>query len=120
MAGTKPTEKVGRLKNGPAAGQVASGDIPSRFKITTEDTVCRQRLHNTTHLNSNMLDRKFIVDNVELVKQNCANRGAKADVDRLLALDHQRREKQTEVEQLNRQANEVSKSIGQAKDPRRA
>jgi len=64
-----------------------------------------------------MLDRKFIVDNVDLVKKNCALRGAKADIDRFLALESQRREKQTEVEQLNRQANEVSKSIGQAKDP---
>ncbi|HVU85747.1 MAG TPA: serine--tRNA ligase [Pirellulales bacterium] len=64
-----------------------------------------------------MLDRKFIVDNVDLVKKNCALRGAKADIDQFLTLEAQRREKQTEVEQLNRQANEVSKSIGQAKDP---
>jgi seryl-tRNA synthetase len=64
-----------------------------------------------------MLDRKFIVENAELVKKNCALRGSKADVDRFLALDAQRRDKQAEVDQLNRQANEVSKSIGQAKDP---
>ena len=32
-------------------------------------------------------------------------------------LEAQRRDKQAEVDQLNRQANEVSKSIGQAKDP---
>jgi seryl-tRNA synthetase len=64
-----------------------------------------------------MLDRKYIVENADLVKQNCARRGSKADVDRFLDLDAQRREKQAEVDQLNRQANEVSKSIGQAKDP---
>ncbi len=63
-----------------------------------------------------MLDRKFIVDNADLVKKNCALRGAKVDIDQFIALDAQRREKQGEVEQLNRQANEVSKSIGQAKD----
>jgi len=63
-----------------------------------------------------MLDRKYIVENAELVKQNCARRGSKADVDRFLELDNQRREKQAEVDQFNRQANEVSKSIGQAKD----
>jgi seryl-tRNA synthetase len=64
-----------------------------------------------------MLDRKFIVENAELVKKNCALRGAKVDVDRFLELESRRRDKQAEVEQLNRQANEVSKSIGQAKDP---
>ncbi|MGI6420426.1 MAG: serine--tRNA ligase [Thermoguttaceae bacterium] len=63
-----------------------------------------------------MLDRKFIVDNSEAVKRNCRNRGVPADVDRFLALEDLRREKQAEVENLNRRANEVSKSIGQAKD----
>lgn len=63
-----------------------------------------------------MLDRKFVAENVDLVKKNCALRGAKADIDQFLAIEAQRREKQGEVEQLNRQANEVSKSIGQAKD----
>ncbi len=64
-----------------------------------------------------MLDRRFIVENAELVKENCLRRGAKVDVDRLVALDAERRAKQTDVDQLNRRANEVSKSIGQTKDP---
>ena len=63
-----------------------------------------------------MLDRKFIIENAELVKQNCCRRGAKADVDRFVALDGRRKTLQAEVEQLNRQANELSKSIGKAKD----
>lgn len=63
-----------------------------------------------------MLDRKFILENVELVRRNCINRGAKADVDQLVALETKRKAKQTEVDGLNRRANEVSKSIGQAKD----
>src|SRR5580700_450758 len=63
-----------------------------------------------------MLDRKFIVENAEAVKENCQRRGVKADVDRLVELDAQRRDKQALVEDLNRRANEVSKSIGKAKD----
>jgi seryl-tRNA synthetase len=63
-----------------------------------------------------MLDRKFIVEHAGQVKENCRNRGVTADVDRLVQLEHERREKQRQVEDLNRQANEVSKSIGRAKD----
>ncbi len=64
-----------------------------------------------------MLDRKFIIENADAVKRNCANRGVTADVDRLVELELRRRDVLTQVENLNRQANEVSKSIGQAKDP---
>lgn len=64
-----------------------------------------------------MLDRKFVVENAELVKQNCANRGVKCDIDRILELEGKRKACQFEVDELNRKANEVSKSIGKAKDP---
>src|SRR5215471_17437812 len=64
-----------------------------------------------------MLDRKFVVENAELVKENCAKRGAKADIDKLLAIEADRRKLQAGIDQLNQQANAVSKSIGQAKDP---
>jgi seryl-tRNA synthetase len=63
-----------------------------------------------------MLDRKFIVENAALVKQNCINRGAQVDVDLFVRLDQRRKTCQMEVEDLNRKANEVSKSIGKAKD----
>ena len=63
-----------------------------------------------------MLDRNFIVDNVEAVKKNCRDRGMTADVDRLVALDAECRNRLKEVEDLNRRANEVSKSIGKCKD----
>jgi seryl-tRNA synthetase len=63
-----------------------------------------------------MLDRKFIVENAELVQQNCVHRGVTADVDQLVELERQRRAKLQEVQELNRQANEVSKTIGKAKD----
>lgn len=64
-----------------------------------------------------MLDRKFIIENAARVQENCRRRGARVDLDRFLALDESRREKQELVESLNRDANEVSKSIGQTKDP---
>jgi seryl-tRNA synthetase len=63
-----------------------------------------------------MLDRKFILDNVELIKQNCANRNVTCDVDRLVEMEQIRRAKLQEVQGLNTRANAVSKSIGQAKD----
>lgn len=63
-----------------------------------------------------MLDRKYIVENAAAVKQNCANRGVEADVDRLVALEAKRRDLLNQVQELNRQANEVSKGIGKAKD----
>lgn len=63
-----------------------------------------------------MLDRRFIVENAELVARNCELRGAKVDIGKLLELEQQRRLKLQEVEELNRGANEVSKSIGKAKD----
>jgi len=63
-----------------------------------------------------MLDRKYILDHADLVKQNCQNRGVQADVDQVIALEHRRRDLARQIEELNRQANEVAKSIGQTKD----
>lgn len=62
-----------------------------------------------------MLDRKFIVENVAAVKQNCAARGVRVDVDQLVELELQRRSQQANAQELNRQANETSKLIGGAK-----
>ena len=63
-----------------------------------------------------MLDRRFILDNIDLVQTNCDNRGVKADIARFAELETERRSLQQEVEELSRQANQVSKSIGKAKD----
>ncbi len=63
-----------------------------------------------------MLDRRFILENVDLVQQNCEIRGVKADVPRFAQLETERRTLQQEIEELSRQANAVSKSIGKAKD----
>jgi seryl-tRNA synthetase len=65
-----------------------------------------------------MLDRKFILDNVSLVKQNCLNRNVTADIDRLVSLEGERKAKLQQVQDLNTAANTTSKSIGQAADPR--
>ncbi len=64
-----------------------------------------------------MLDRKFILENPGLVKQNCANRGIERPVDQIIALEEKRRVALQRMEQLNREANEVSRTIGAAKDP---
>jgi len=63
-----------------------------------------------------MLDKKFVLANAQLVQQNCEHRGVKADVARFVSLETECREIQQEIEELSRQANAVSKSIGQAKD----
>src|SRR5438093_2372058 len=64
-----------------------------------------------------MLDRKFILEKPATVKENCARRGVEVDIDRFVALETERRAKDAQVQDLNRRANDVSKSIGQAKDP---
>lgn len=63
-----------------------------------------------------MLDRKFIVENVEAVKTNCTNRGLTREVDRLVELESARRDKMQDVQRFNTDANAKSKLIGTAKD----
>lgn len=61
-----------------------------------------------------MLDRKFILENISAVKENCANRGVTCEIDRLVELEEARRTKLKESEEFNRLANEKSKMIGKA------
>ncbi|MDR1289802.1 MAG: serine--tRNA ligase [Planctomycetaceae bacterium] len=63
-----------------------------------------------------MLDRKFIIDNVDAVKLNCERRFVKADVDCFVSMETERRQLQSEIEQLQSEANAIAKQIGQAKD----
>ena len=63
-----------------------------------------------------MLDKRYILENAGEVQRNCDNRGVRVDVERFVALENQCRELQKEIEELARQANVVSKSIGKAKD----
>lgn len=58
----------------------------------------------------NMLDIKFIRENLDLIKQNCKNRLAKVDVDKLLELDAERRELAAKIDELRAQRNLTSKT----------
>ncbi|MBM3954008.1 MAG: serine--tRNA ligase [Planctomycetes bacterium] len=63
-----------------------------------------------------MLDRRFVADNVDLVAANCRDRGSAADVSRFAELDRLRRQLQADVDRLNQEAGQVSRSIGKAAD----
>lgn len=62
-----------------------------------------------------MLDIKEIVKNKEMVEKNLEKRGLKVDLQFLIELDNQRKEKILEVEEMKNTRNEVSKSIGKMK-----
>jgi seryl-tRNA synthetase len=63
-----------------------------------------------------MLDRKFILENLEQVQENCRNRNVQIDLDPFVKLEEERKTLQTQLEELKRRANVVSKSIAQAQD----
>src|SRR5437660_4629702 len=63
-----------------------------------------------------MLDVQFIRDNLEAVKTNCRNRAVSADVDRVVALDDQRRDLLQKTQALQQRQNEISKRIPGEKD----
>jgi seryl-tRNA synthetase len=63
-----------------------------------------------------MLDRKFILENLEQVQENCRNRNIQIDLNPFVRLEEERKTLQTQLEELKRRANVVSKSIGQAPD----
>lgn len=62
-----------------------------------------------------MLDLKFIRQNPDLVRQALVQKRVELDLDRLLALDEERRALLTEVEQLKARRNAVSKEVGRLK-----
>ena len=63
-----------------------------------------------------MLDLRFIRDNAELVKQNCLERNAPADVDGLVGQAKRRAEQTTRIQEIQRRQNEVARLTKQAKD----
>src|SRR5581483_8294772 len=64
-----------------------------------------------------MLDAAFIRDHFDAVKANCANRNIKADVDRVVQLDDERKRLEQQTQTLQQRQNEVSKLIPKEKDP---
>jgi len=63
-----------------------------------------------------MLDKKFVLANTDAIKKNCLDRGMTVDIERFVELEQERRELQDAIEELNQQANAISKTIGKAKD----
>lgn len=63
-----------------------------------------------------MLDPQFIRDNRDAVKTNCKNRNVQADVDRVVALDDQRKQLVHAMQLVQQRQNEISKSIPKEKD----
>ena len=70
-----------------------------------------------------MLDLKYVLANVEIVKQNCRDRHVSPDIleeiDHVVRLDGEYRIVLRDVEELRRRQNEVAQSTGKEKDPAR-
>ena len=64
-----------------------------------------------------MLDAGFIRDNLHAVKANCANRNAAPDLDRIVALDDDRKRLQRLADETKAKQNELTKKFPGAKTP---
>ncbi len=59
-----------------------------------------------------MLDRKFVLENLDTVRQNCIHRGLPVDsLDRFMNVETRRRAKLAEAEEFNRQANDINSKM---------
>jgi len=63
-----------------------------------------------------MLDAQFIRDNLGAVKANCKNRNVRADVDRVVQLDDERKKITQATQLLQQKQNEIAKQIPKEKD----
>jgi seryl-tRNA synthetase len=63
-----------------------------------------------------MLDAHFIREHLDAVKTNCRNRNVKADVDRVVQLDDDRKRLVQEVQTIQQRQNEVAKLTKAEKD----
>src|SRR5579885_2621064 len=66
-----------------------------------------------------MLDAAFIREHLDAVKANCRNRNVKADVERVVQLDDERKRLIQQTQLIQQRQNEVSKLIPKEKDPAR-
>ncbi len=64
-----------------------------------------------------MLDPQYIRDNLDAVKANCKNRNVTADVDRVVALDDERKRLISAMQVKQQEANASAKEVGKEKDP---
>jgi seryl-tRNA synthetase len=64
-----------------------------------------------------MLDINFIRENLDAVEANVRNRGVKADPERAVQLDDERKRLVQEAQVKQQRANEIAKSTGKEKDP---
>lgn len=63
-----------------------------------------------------MLDIKFIRENPNKVKETCKKRQIKIDIDRLLKIDKEKREKLQKIEEIRAEKNKASRKITATKD----
>jgi seryl-tRNA synthetase len=63
-----------------------------------------------------MLDAAYIREHLDAVKANCVNRNVKADVERVVQLDDERKRLEQQTQTLQQRQNEVSKLIPKEKD----
>jgi seryl-tRNA synthetase len=66
-----------------------------------------------------MLDATFIREHVDAVKTNCRNRNVKADVDRVVQLDDERKRQIQHTQVIQQRQNEIAKLTSKEKDPAR-
>ncbi len=66
-----------------------------------------------------MLDAAFIRENLDAVKRNCDDRNVKADVNRVVALDDERKRLVQQAQEVQQRANQLQKQVGPEKDPAR-
>jgi seryl-tRNA synthetase len=64
-----------------------------------------------------MLDAHFIREHLEAVKTNCRNRNVRADVDRVVTLDDERKRVVQETQTVQQRQNEIAKLTKGEKDP---
>lgn len=62
-----------------------------------------------------MLDRRFIIDNLDAVRSNCAARNVSVDLDEFVRLDRRLRQLDADRQATNQESNEHAKALGAAR-----
>ena len=67
-----------------------------------------------------MLDRRFIIENLELMRANVAKRQMNVDLDRFVELENRRRDLQKQIEEVRARSNAIAKDRDTSIDDKRA